>query len=105
MPGFDHAPAKSAEPAEDPAVIKRRVRLGHVLFVLYLALYGGFMLLNAFAPEKMEKTPLAGLNIAVLYGLALIAALFVLALVYEALCRWITAKGDSQREVSAKETR
>jgi uncharacterized membrane protein (DUF485 family) len=100
MPGFDQAPAKQAEPAEDPVVVKRRVRVGHVLFAFYTALYAGFMLLNAFAPEKMENTPLAGLNIAVLYGLALIAVAFLLALAFEALCRWI-----GRDKAPAKESR
>ena len=89
MPGFDQAPAKKPEAAEDPIVARRRVRLGHVLFVFYTTLYAGFMMLNAFAPGKMEHTPVAGINIAVLYGLALIFSAFVLALAFEGLCRWI----------------
>jgi uncharacterized membrane protein (DUF485 family) len=72
------------------------VRLGHVLFVLYTALYAGFMLLNAFAPGNMENTPVAGVNIAVLYGLSLIAAAFLLALLFEALCRWISRAKESR---------
>lgn len=57
-------------------------RLGLVLFFLYLALYGGFVLLNAFAPETMEATPIAGVNVAILYGFGLIISAFVLALIY-----------------------
>ncbi len=57
-------------------------RLGLTLFGLYLLLYGGFVLLNAFAPTTMEETPLAGVNIAILYGFGLIIAAFVLALIY-----------------------
>jgi uncharacterized membrane protein (DUF485 family) len=75
----------------------RRMRLGLVLFAVYLALYIGFVLLNALAPDRMESTPFAGLNIAILYGLALIFAAFALALVYEVLCRRID-KSDARRE-------
>ena len=57
-------------------------RVGFVLFVVYLILYGGFVFLNAFAAETMEATPLAGVNLAILYGFGLILAAFVLALVY-----------------------
>jgi uncharacterized membrane protein (DUF485 family) len=57
-------------------------RLGLVLFTVYLLLYGGFMLLNAFAPDLMEATPLAGVNLAVLYGFGLIIAAIVLAVIY-----------------------
>ena len=46
----------------------RNARLGFFLFFVYLALYGGFVLLNAFAPQLMQWTPLAGINLAILYG-------------------------------------
>jgi uncharacterized membrane protein (DUF485 family) len=59
-------------------------KLGLALFAIYLLLYGGFVLLNAFSPEIMERTPLAGVNLAIWYGLALIVAAFVLALIYGA---------------------
>jgi uncharacterized membrane protein (DUF485 family) len=57
-------------------------RLGFALFAVYLLLYGGFVLLNAFSPSAMDATPWAGINLAVLYGLGLILAAVVLALVY-----------------------
>ena len=65
----------------------RNARIGLVLFFIYLAFYGGFVLLNAFAPQVMEATPVEGINLAILYGFALIVAAFVLALLYGVLCR------------------
>lgn len=65
----------------------RNARIGFVLFLVYLVLYGGFVLLNAFWPDVMEVTPVAGINLAILYGFALIVAALVLALVYGWLCR------------------
>jgi uncharacterized membrane protein (DUF485 family) len=62
-------------------------RLGLALFVVYLLLYGGFVALAAFAPEWMERTPLAGVNLAVWYGFGLIVAALVLALIYGWACR------------------
>ncbi len=85
MVGLDHGPNQAAP--EDSALTSRRSRYGLALFAVYLLLYGGFVLLNAFAPEKMELTPLFGVNLAILYGMLLIAAAFVLALVYGWLCR------------------
>ena len=38
-------------------------RLGLKLFMVYLALYSGFVLISAFAPEVMERTPIAGLTL------------------------------------------
>jgi len=69
-------------------------RLGIVLFIVYLLLYGGFVLLNAFAPETMEVTPISGVNLAILYGFGLIIAAFVLALVYGLLCK----RADNEEE-------
>jgi len=57
-------------------------RLGLILFLLYLLLYGGFVFLNAFSPETMERTPWAGVNLAISYGFGLILAAFVMAMLY-----------------------
>ncbi len=69
----------------------RNTRTGLVLFGFYLILYCGFVLVNAFAPEMMEKTPLSGslsgINLAILYGIGLILVALVLSLLYGFLCR------------------
>ncbi len=57
-------------------------RIGLALFLLYTLLYGGFVLLNVFWPKSMEATPIAGVNLAILYGFGLIGAAFVMALIY-----------------------
>ncbi|MEX2317625.1 MAG: DUF485 domain-containing protein [Pirellulales bacterium] len=62
-------------------------QLGVLFFAAYLLLYGGFVLLAAFAPEAMEETPLAGVNLAIWYGFGLIFAALALALVYGWMCR------------------
>jgi len=65
----------------------RNARIGLILFVVYLAFYAGFVLLAAFSPATMARTPWAGVNLAIWYGFALIAAALILALVYGWLCR------------------
>lgn len=85
MAGFHHGPAQPAEPHDAPAAA-RRAGHGLILFFIYLAFYAGFMVLNAFRPDLMESTPVAGINLAILYGLGLIVGAFVLALVYAWLC-------------------
>ena len=62
-------------------------RLGFVLFGVYLLLYGGFVLLNTFAPQTMEVLPFAGVNLAILYGFGLIVAALILALIYGYFCK------------------
>ena len=86
MPGFDHGPNQTESDA-DQSGSAQRTKLGLVLFAVYLVLYGGFMLVNVFAPQAMESTPLLGINLAVLYGVALILAAFGLAMLYGWLCR------------------
>ena len=66
---------------------RRNARFGIILFLVYLALYAGFVLIAAFSPATMERTPAAGVNLAVWYGFGLIAAAIVMALIYGWLCR------------------
>ena len=62
-------------------------RVGLILFAIYLVFYTGFVFLNAFRPETMRTTPIEGVNLAILYGFALIIAAFVMALLYGFLCK------------------
>ena len=64
----------------------RNARLGLQLFCIYLLMYGGFVLINAFAPGMMEATPVAGINLAILSGFGLIVGALVMALIYGFLC-------------------
>ena len=92
MAGFDHGTTQSKE-VEDPVLAARNARYGMVLFLIYFAIYSGFVGLNAFRPDIMDSTPAWGLNLAVLYGLALIVIAMVLALVYCWLCRGKSSRG------------
>ena len=76
----------------------RNARVGFVLFVVYSLFYGGFVFLNAFAADVMEMTPIAGVNLAILYGIGLIVAALVLALVYGFLCREQPAEQEVEQE-------
>jgi uncharacterized membrane protein (DUF485 family) len=86
MPGLDFKSPETRE-QEDAAVVAHNTRVGLVLFVCYVVLYGGFMALSAFRPAAMSRPLVGGANVAVGYGIALIAAALVLALVYMRLCR------------------
>lgn len=74
------------QPIESAAIVSRNSRLGLMLFTLYLAFYAGFVLLTAFRADWM-RAEVAGLSIAILYGVALIGGAFVLAVIYLWLCR------------------
>ena len=68
--------------------LSRNARRGLVLFVLYCIFYGGFVLMNAFAADRMGEPVewLGGINLAVAYGMALILLAFLLAMIYMAIC-------------------
>ena len=88
------SPADSAKPTpvdeDHPELTARHSRVALVLFFIYLAAYGGFMGLSAFAPRIMAQPALLGVNVAIMYGLALIVGAVVLALVYMVACKVVS---------------
>lgn len=89
-------PSGSETLDEHPDLSAQHGRLGLWLFAVYLALYGGFVGLSAFAPDVMSSSPILDVNLAVLSGLGLIVAALVLALLYTVLCRLATDRHAAQ---------
>ena len=80
-------PSSNPAPGDDhPEVSAANARAGLVLFFVYLAFYAGFVGLAAFAPQSMGRPVLAGVNLAITYGMALILGAFVVAALYMAAC-------------------
>ncbi|MDA8744094.1 DUF485 domain-containing protein [Rubripirellula amarantea] len=77
-------------------------KLGMILFVIYLLLYLGFVLINAFAADTMETTAIAGLNLAIVYGFGLIVAALIMALIYGMMCRDGSAEDEAEAALAAK---
>ena len=70
-------------------------RTGLILFWLYVILYAGFMALVLVRPDLLSTHPFGGVNLAIAYGMGLIAAAFVLALLSMVLrSGGSRAKGD-----------
>jgi uncharacterized membrane protein (DUF485 family) len=81
------APPDSTGPAHHDAHISPNVRLGLVLFFIYLALYLGFMAITTFKYELLARTPFGGVNLAILYGMGLIVAALILAAIYMGMAK------------------
>jgi len=81
---------------DHPDLAAANARAGMWLFGVYLTLYAGFMGLSAFAPGFMALETLGGVNLAIIYGMGLIAAAVVLAFVYMGLCRRISDRHASE---------
>jgi uncharacterized membrane protein (DUF485 family) len=80
------------DPTADAAA-RARSRIGLGLFALYVALYAGFMAVVLVRPDWLSARPFGGTNLAIAYGLGLIAAALVLAVVYMAACRLVERGG------------
>jgi len=79
-----HEPATPA--GSDPAA-PYKARLGLRMFAFYAVFYAGFVAINLLSPPTMATVVVGGLNLATVYGMALIILALVQALVYNAMCR------------------
>jgi len=92
-----HEPAAKVE---KDAASDWKAKLGIKLFWLYFIIYAGFVGIAVFAAETMKMEVLAGANLAIIYGLALIIFAIILGLIYNYLC---TKKEDElNKEGAAK---
>ena len=69
-----------------------KAKLGINLFWFYCLVYSGFVGIAVFKPELMGLDALAGVNLAIVYGMSLIIFAIILGLVYNHFC---TKKEDS----------
>jgi uncharacterized membrane protein (DUF485 family) len=79
-----HEPATPA--AKDPAG-PYKMRLGLWMFLFYSLFYAGFVAINLISPPAMASIVFGGLNLATVYGFALIIVALIEALIYDWLCR------------------
>lgn len=76
-----------ASPVGKDAAASFKMRLGVWMFLFYSLFYASFVALNLYNPLMMEKIGVFGLNLATVYGFALIVVALIQALVYDGLCR------------------
>jgi uncharacterized membrane protein (DUF485 family) len=79
---------------DHPDDIARNARYGIILFIVYVVFYAGFVALAAFSMDAM-RAEFGGVNVAIIYGMALIVLAFVLALIYMAICRDRSGGGNA----------
>lgn len=96
-----HEPATPA--GKDPAGPYKR-RLGIWMFLFYALFYAVFVAINLMSPLAMGMIVFAGLNLATVYGMALILAAFLQALIYDALCRRKEAELEDASDQPGKQT-
>jgi hypothetical protein len=79
-----HEPATPA--GKDPAG-PYKMRLGIWMFLFYSLFYASFVAINLLSPLTMAAIVFAGLNLATVYGFALILVALIEALIYDGMCR------------------
>jgi uncharacterized membrane protein (DUF485 family) len=57
------------------------------MFVFYSLFYASFVAFNLLSPLSMATIVFAGLNLATVYGFALIIVALIEALIYDGMCR------------------
>lgn len=95
-----HEPATPA--GKDPAG-PYKIRLGIWMFVFYSLFYASFVAINLINPLAMATIIFAGLNLATVYGFALIIVALIEALIYDWLCRRKEAYYEKLEKVSKTE--
>ncbi len=80
---MDHGPA--VELGIDHAV-KKKTKLGVILFFIYLIVYAGFVAIGVVDYKLMGKIVLGNQNLAVVYGFGLIIFAILLGLFYNWKC-------------------
>ncbi|PKK88607.1 MAG: hypothetical protein CVV64_18110 [Candidatus Wallbacteria bacterium HGW-Wallbacteria-1] len=63
-----------------------KAKIGIYLFVFYLLVYTGFVVINTWKPKLMEIKVFMDLNLAVVYGFGLIILAIAAGLVYNFIC-------------------
>jgi uncharacterized membrane protein (DUF485 family) len=73
-------------------------KLGVIMFILYVVVYAGFILINTLNPKLMGMDVLK-VNLAIFYGIGLIVYALILAIIYNYLC---TKKENEMAVLNAK---
>lgn len=94
-----HEPATPAE--KDPSG-PYKIKLGVRMFIIYLLFYASFVAINLISPKSMALIVFAGLNLATVFGFALIIVALIEALIYDGLCRKKEAFYKKQEETKGK---
>ncbi len=81
---------------DEAAAYKKR--LGLWMLAVYGVIYIFFIVINVAWPKVMGTIVVAGLNLAIVYGFALIAIAFILAIVYNVMCTRHEKTFESERK-------
>ncbi len=79
----------------DDKSVPFKIKLGLWMFSFYFLLYGGFIVINVLNP-KLMSADIGSLNLAIVYGFALIIIALIMALIYNFLSTRSEKKYDKK---------
>ena len=79
-----HEPAEMQKEAD--LASRYKTRLGLIMLAVYGAIYLAFIVITVAKPKVMGTIVVGGLNLAIIYGFALIVIAFILAIAYNWAC-------------------
>ncbi|MFH0894028.1 MAG: DUF485 domain-containing protein [Bacteroidota bacterium] len=79
-----HEPAVKIEETDHAA--PKKARLGVILFLIYLVIYTGFVVICLQYPESMGVHVLGTQNLAIVYGFGLIILAIIMGFIYNWAC-------------------
>lgn len=75
---------------------KKKTRLGLILFFVYAAIYAVFVIIGLSYTHLMGVKVIAGLNLAVVYGMGLIILAIVMGYIYSLICTHMEDKMEKE---------
>lgn len=84
---------------EKESLTKRKSALGIRLFFIYLVCYAGFVLIGVFQYELLSIPVIGGLNLALAYGIGLIAFAVILGVIYNYYCSKYEDEAEKANEI------
>lgn len=78
--------------------IPQKTRLGVVMFLIYMVVYMGFVVIGTMFPEALGVKFIGGQNLAFLYGMGLIVLAIVMGLIYNFLCTRLEDKLNKEEQ-------
>jgi uncharacterized membrane protein (DUF485 family) len=79
-----------------------KIKLGLWMFAGYTLLYAGFIFINVWNP-KLMGTDIGSLNLAIVYGFALIIIAIIMAVIYNALSTRLEKRYSDDKDGDEKE--
>ena len=77
----------------------QKARLGIIMFILYLIIYAGFVIIGVLSPATLGVNAIGGLNLAFVYGMGLIVLAIIMGLIYNHLCTRLEHRQEGKDKV------